>query len=205
MMDVEDPHVGQIARGKVQVLVHAVGDHQSGGDTHFLEFLREKLGLRRLHVEALDHFQPLLAGELRQDRAHAGAIHLAIQLLREVLVGQIRENLAASAPQRARDVPGAGAARALLAPGLLVRVADIAAPLLRARAAAGVGLVGRDHLVHQRFVVLAPEQRVGGGHRRRALPLLVDELELHYAPLAAGGAACGALAAWAAAGAALAD
>src|SRR6266511_2623892 len=73
-------------------------------------------------------------------------------------IEHIRENLAASAPQRARDVPGAGAAGALLAPGLLVRVAHVAAPFLRARAAAGVRLVGRDHLVHQRFVILAPEQ-----------------------------------------------
>src|SRR5207247_606376 len=163
---------------------------------------RENLGLRRLHLEALHDLQPLLPGELRQDRAHAGAIHLAIHLLREVLVGQIRENLAASAPQWARDVPGAGATGALLAPRFLVRMANVAAPLLRAGAAAGVGLVGRDHLVHQRLVVLTPAQRVGGRDRRRPLPLRADELELHPDPLAAD--AGGGLADWAGAGAALA-
>src|SRR5207302_8847505 len=198
-----------VARRKQQVLVHVVGDHQRRVQTHLLELLRKKFRLWRLHAEALHQLEPLFPRELRQDRAHSGAIHLAIHFLREVLVRQIRENLAAPAPQRARNVAGTGTACALLPPGLLVRVADVAAPLLRAGAAAGVRLIGDDYLMHQRFVELASEQCVGGGHGRRTFALLVDELELHHAPLAAGAGAAlaaGAEAALAAgAGVALAD
>src|SRR5439155_20903155 len=122
---------------------------------------------------------------------------------------QTRENLAAPAPQRARDVAGAAAPRALLPPGLLVRVTNVAAPLLRPRASAGVRLVGDDDLVHQRFVELASEQCVRRSYARPPLPLLVGDLQLHHAPLApvAGAAlAAGAGAALAAgAGAALGD
>src|SRR5258708_7453036 len=42
--------------------------------------------------------------------------------------------------------------------------------------------------MHQRFVELASEQCVGGGHGGRALALFVEELELHYAPFAGAGA-----------------
>src|SRR5437879_10504989 len=36
-------------------------------------------------------------------RSHSGAIHLAIHFVREVLVRQIREDLAAPAPQRSEE------------------------------------------------------------------------------------------------------
>src|SRR5215831_4579015 len=81
-------------------------------------------------------------------------------------------------------------------------MAHIAATFLGARPEASVRLVGDDDLVHQRFVVLAPEERVGSRDRGRALALVVEDLELHHAPLAAGAglAAAAGLAAGAAAG-----
>src|SRR5262249_13414251 len=67
---------------------------------------------------------------------------------------------------------------------LLVRVAHVAAALLGARAQARVRLVGDHDLVHQRLVVVAPEQRVRRGDRG-GLALVVDQLEVHQAPFAA--------------------
>ena len=73
--------------------------------------------------------------------------------------GRFGKNLAAAAPQRRGGAPGARAAGALLLPRLLVRLVDLAARLLLARALPRVGQVGGDDLVHQRLVVLAAERR----------------------------------------------
>src|SRR5262249_7733719 len=95
-----------------------------------------------------------------------------------------------------------GAPAAFVRSGVLWRVAPVAAALLLARSEPPVRLVGDDDLVHQRFVVLAPEESVGGRDRGRALALVVEDLELHHAPFAAGAgfAAAAGLAAGAAAG-----
>src|SRR5204863_3935051 len=114
------------------------------------------------------------------DRGHAGAIHLAVDLLREILVGRVREDASAAAPQRARRHAGTRAPGALLARGLARRVANFAARLLLASARAAVGVV-RDHdLVDQRLVEGAAEEGLGSGHRRLRFALLVDDLEFHY-------------------------
>src|SRR6516165_3988548 len=99
--------------------------------------------------------------ELREDRRDARAVHLTVHLLREVLFRQAREDLAATAPERAVRLAGARAPGALLRPGLLVRLVDVAAGLLLARALASVRLESGHHLVNQRLVVVASEQRVG--------------------------------------------
>ena len=93
--------------------------------------------------------------------------------------GESLAPVAASAPQRRRRHAGARAAGALLAERLLRRVLDGAAVLLRARALAGIGLIGHHHLVHQRFVVVAGEHGVGRVHLRGGLTLFIQELELH--------------------------
>src|SRR5262249_59318217 len=97
----------------------------------------------------------------REDGCDSGTEHLAVHLVREVLVGRTGEDLAAAAPQRAVRLTGARSPGAFLRPRLLVRLIDLAASLLRTRAAARVGLVSDHDLVDQRLVVLAAEQRVG--------------------------------------------
>src|SRR5690606_10291475 len=99
--------------------------------------------------------------QLREDRAQTGAIHLLVDLLREVLFRRVGEHATTPTPQRGRGHAGAGAARALLAPRLLGGMLDRAAILLGAVAATGIGLVGHDDLVYQRFVELATEDGIG--------------------------------------------
>src|SRR5689334_4939388 len=132
--------VRQVARREHQVLVHLVGDDEHLLEAHRFHLLREQLGLRLLDAELVDHAQPVLARELREDRAKAGAIHATVHLLREVLVRRVGEDLASAAPQRARCHAGAGATGALLAPRLLCRMVHRAAIFLRACAAPGVRL-----------------------------------------------------------------
>jgi hypothetical protein len=100
--------------------------------------------------------------------------------------GPVREDATASAPQRRRGHARAGAAGTLLAERLLGRMLDFAAIELGAGTLARVGLEGHDDLVHQRFVVVARKDGVGGVDLRGRLALVVEELELHHlAPLLA--------------------
>src|SRR5690606_7210084 len=92
---------------------------------------------------------------------------------------RIREGTATPTPDRRGSHPGTGAASAFLAPGLLGGMLDGAAVLLGAVAHAGVGLVGHDDLVHQRFVEVAAEDLVGSSNGGRGLTLIVQELEFH--------------------------
>src|SRR6185436_13199834 len=121
------------------------------------------------------HREALLAHQLRQDRSHARAVHLAVELLGEVLVGLVREDAPAAAPQGARRHARTRAPGALLAPRLAGGVADFAAGLLLARALAAVGAVRHDDLVHEGLVVFTPEQGLRGVDRLLRLALLVDD------------------------------
>src|SRR5258708_1966781 len=182
----EHHDVRQVARGKRQVVVHLVGEDQHVAHAEVAQLPGEELGLGLADRERLDHGEPLLAHQLRQDGSHPRAVHLAIHLLVEVLVGLVGEGASAATPERRRRHAGARAAGALLAPRLLGRVAHLAARLLRARALAAVRLVGDDDLVHQRLVVRASEEGLGSVDRLLRLALLVDDLEFHYlAPFAA--------------------
>src|SRR4029078_9317969 len=106
--------------------------------------------------------------------------------------GRIREDLAAAAPQRTVRLAGARTAGALLRPGLLVRLVDVGGAPLLAGVAACVGLVCGHQLMNQRFVVLAAEQRVGSGVRRRGLAVVVDKFQIHVqAPFFSGALAAG--------------
>jgi hypothetical protein len=137
----------------------------------------------------VDHRQAAVAGQLRQDGRHAGAVHLLVDLVREVLVGPVREDAATATPQRRGGHAGARAAGALLAERLLRGVLDLAAVELGTGALARVGLEGDDDLVHQRFVVVAREHGVGRVDLRGGLALFVQEFELHaQAPLAGASA-----------------
>src|SRR6185295_13289191 len=161
---------------------------------HRLELLCQRLGLRRVDGQRLDDREATLADQLGQDRRHAGAIHLLVHLLGEVLVGAVREDPAASAPQRRRGHAGAGAAGALLAPRLLGGVLDHGAVELGAGAQARVGLEGDDDLVHQRLVVVAREDRVGRLDLGGRLALVVEKVDLHqFAPFLATAFLRGAL------------
>ena len=83
-------------------------------------------------------------------------------------------------PARARPVP-------FCAHGFLCDLLMSARPFCVRVAAARVRLVRGDDLVDQRFVVVAAEQRVGAGDRRRRLAVVVDQLEFHgQAPFFAG-------------------
>src|SRR3954466_12251891 len=175
-----DVHIRQIARREVELFIHLVGDHEDLVEAHVLHLLGEELGLRRVDYELVDHAQPVLARELRKNRAQAGAVPLAVHLLREVLVGRVREDLAATAPQRARGHAGARAAGALLPPGLLGRVIDRAAILLRAGRQARVRLVGDHQLVHQRLVEFATED---GVRPVDGAATVADHFELHVGAL----------------------
>ena len=84
-------------------------------------------------------------------------------------------------------MPGARAAGALLAPGLLGRVGALRCASFCARVPRrALAVVGGDDLVHQRLVVFAPEQRRPRRPRVAcACALVVDQLEFHYlAPFA---------------------
>src|SRR6185436_10042433 len=177
-------HAAQVARRQHQVLVHVVvrGDDEQLLEAQRLHLLHQQLSLGRVELELAHHPQPILARELRQDRGHAGAVHLAVHFLAEVLVGRVGEDLAAAAPQRARGHPGARASGALLPPRLLGGVVHRAAVLLRARADARVRLV-RDHeLVHQRLVEVAREDVVGRLHGAGGA-VAADHLEFHRSTL----------------------
>src|SRR6185503_3084850 len=167
--------------------------------------LRERLGLRRVHLELVDHADAVFARELRQDRRHAGAVHLAVHLVGEVLVRRVREDLAAAALQRVRGHAGARAAGAFLPPRLLGRVVHSAAILLGARADARVRLERDYNLVYERFVVIAPEHGVIRVQRAAAAAaILAYEFEFHDQALGAGCLAAGLAAGFASAfGAAL--
>src|SRR5204863_9296951 len=100
----------------------------------------------RVDADRIDHRQAAFAGQLREDGGHAGAVHLLVDLLREVLVRAVRKDPTASAPQRRRGHAGARAAGALLPPRLLGRVLDLGAVELGTGALAGVRLEGDDDL-----------------------------------------------------------
>src|SRR5690606_6922052 len=102
----------------------------------------------------------IFAGQLRQDRPNTGAIHLLVDLVREVLFGRARECTTASTPQRRGSHTSACTTGALLAPGLAGGMLDGCTILLCTVAATGIGLEGNDDLVHQRFVELAAEHGV---------------------------------------------
>ena len=89
-------------------------------------------------------------------------------------------------PARARPVP-------FWRHGFLVEWRTSPRVLLLARALAAVGLVGDHDLVHQRLVVVAPEERLGRGDRLRRLALLVDDLEFHHCAPFGAALAAGAL------------
>ena len=126
--------------------------------------------------------QAAVTRQLREDGGHAGAVHLLVDLVAEVLVGACsgkcgrRHATAASEvmPARARPVP-------FWRHGFLVECLTVCAVLLGARALARVGLEGHDHLVHQRFVVVAARTRCPVRRLSSvAWPLFVQELELHH-------------------------
>src|SRR5690606_14031089 len=108
-----------------------------------------------------------------------GAIHFLVDLLREVLVGRIRERTAASTPDGRGSHTGASTARAFLAPWLLGAVLDGIAAFLGAIAAAGISLERDNDLMHQRFVEVATENGIGCGNRSGGLTLVIQELEFH--------------------------
>ena len=125
----------------------------------------------------LTDLQAIGASELRQHGLQRRAIHLAVDFLREVtrLGG---ERATTADPDRAADGAGARLAGALLAPRLDAAAAHFGFGLLRFGARTARRHVGDDDLVHQGFVVLAGERRVGDLDVLR-LSTLADELEVH--------------------------
>src|SRR5690606_39209779 len=97
--------------------------------------------------------------QLGEDRGHGGAIHLAVDLLREASrLG--REGHAAADEDRGRQRAMTRTA-ALLLLGLLGGAAHFSAGLLRLGARATGVAVGNDDLVDQVFAELTAEDRVG--------------------------------------------
>src|SRR3546814_7131259 len=116
-------------------------------------------GLARLDVERLDDRQAALAVEFRQDRRDRGAVHLAVDLLREAArLG--RERHAAADEDRGRQRAMTRTA-ALLLLRLLGGAADFRARLLRLGAGTARVAVGNDNLVDQVLAEFAAEHGVG--------------------------------------------
>jgi hypothetical protein len=113
--------------------------------------------------ERAHHAQAILAGELGQHDLHRTAIHLAVDLLREVTrLGS--ERTATTHPDRAADGAGTRLTGALLAPRLDAAAAHLGLGLLRLRAGTASIAISRDDLVNQRLVEGARKRGVGGIH-----------------------------------------
>src|SRR5690606_1324469 len=106
------------------VLVKRIGDDQHGLQTHVLKLGSGQLGLGCVEREGVNNSDAVFAGQLRKDRADTGAIHLLVDLVREVLFGRARESAATPTPQRRGSHTGTCAAGALLAPRLASGVLD---------------------------------------------------------------------------------
>ena len=125
-------------------------------------------------AKVLDHDQTIFARQLRQNRRDTGAVHLAVDLLGEVLVRRVREDPTTATPQRRGSHTGTSTARTLLAERLLGAVMDFGTGQLGAVTGAAVGLIGNDDLMHQRFVEVATEQGIGCSNGRCLLALIID-------------------------------
>jgi len=170
----------------VLVIADEVDENLYGFEVHGLELVGQHLGLGRVNLQGIHHRQPAFAGQLREDGGHAGTVHLLVDLLGEVLVGHVREDPTASAPQRRGSHTGASAAGALLTERLLGGVLDLLTVFLSTGALAGIGLEGHHHLVHQGLVVFAAEHGVRHVHLGGGQTLFVEEIDLHqFAPFAA--------------------
>ena len=94
----------------------------------------------------------------------------------EKVAGPRGKGAAAAHPDGAANRSGACLAGAFLAPGLLAAAAYFGADLLPLGTGTAGGHVGGDHLVHQRFVVLAAESLVGQFHFAGRARILAAEL-----------------------------
>src|SRR5690606_13003068 len=128
------------------------------------ELRDDLLGLRRADGEGLGQHEPILAHELRKDRAERAAIHLAVDLLVEITRTR-RKRPAAANPDRAARRAVTGTARALLAPRLRTAAPHLGTGLLRLRARARSGHIGDDDLMNERLVERRRERSVGELHR----------------------------------------
>ena len=59
-----------------------------------IEFIQQRFG--QAQIKLFVRRQAIFAHELRENRRHTGAIHLAVQLLRKILVGRRRKDLASA-------------------------------------------------------------------------------------------------------------
>ncbi len=122
-------------------------------------FSSKLLRFRLRRHDLRGHEQPVLAQQLRQHRAHRAAVHLAVDLLREVARPR-GEGSAAADPDRAANRAHAGTTRALLLPRLLAAAAHVGAILLGLRAGTRAGQMGRHDLMHERLVERGTERRI---------------------------------------------
>src|SRR5882757_3875172 len=169
-------HIGHVAGGQEQLLFVGFHQNQRTGEPELRQFADQQLSSRGADFQRLYGYQAILAHQFRHHGLHGGAIHLAIHLLRKITRPR-GERPAAAHPDGAAYGAGPGLAGALLAPRLLAAAADFRARLLLLGAGAPGGHVGRDDLVHQRFVVGAAE----GGVRQLnfAGGAYILELKLH--------------------------
>src|SRR5690606_16592686 len=110
--------------------------------------------------EGIGQHEPILAHELGKDRAERAAVHLAVDLLREIARPR-RERPAAADPDRAPRRAVTGSPGAFLAPRLRVTAADLGPVLLGLGAGARAGQIGHDDLVDERLVERCRERGVG--------------------------------------------
>ena len=96
---------------KAQIAVDFFRDQQHFAEPIAFTFARAAW-FSAARREVLDHADPVLAGATARDRGHSGAVHLAVDLLREILVGRIRRSCRRR-PQRL-DVSATRAACSLL-------------------------------------------------------------------------------------------
>src|SRR5690606_10954814 len=153
--------IREIARRKRELLVERLDEHEHVlPQLELLELLDEQLRLGCLDLEAIDDEQTLLTRKLREHRAHRAAVHLAIDLLREI--ARLRSKSATAAhPNRTADRAYARLAGALLTPRFRAAAAHFGFRLLRLRARTTGRAIRSHDLVYERFVEFTRKRRIG--------------------------------------------
>src|SRR5690348_15201031 len=156
--DVDDVLV--VARGEIQLLVHGVAhDQRAAVGFDRVELADQRLGLRRVDREFRDHLQAALAIQFGQHRAQRAAVHLAIDLLREV--ARLRRERARTTDEDRRTVIAVAGTAALLLLELLGGARDAGVVQLRLGTGAARVAVSHHHLMHEILAERGAEDRFG--------------------------------------------
>src|SRR6185312_8298379 len=119
----------------------------------------QRLGLRRVHREFLDDLEATLAIQFRQHRAQRAAIHLAVDLLREI--ARLRSERARTTDEDRRTIVAVAGPAAFLLLELLGGARHARVVQLRLGAGATGIAVRYHHLMHEILAERGAEDRFG--------------------------------------------